>query len=514
MRILQSLACVLIIILTVSCSVPVEETSDGGFETFSGPYFGLEAPGPIPQLFMPGLVSTYKGERTLCFLDNGTLCVIGRDHETLFTFEKDGRWTAPQLAPFSYREDMPDSTAGPDSRTLYFMTSRPVDNEDNSDTHHLWTIKWLGKTWGTPHPLAHPEKIPGNGSGYPTATSNGTVYFISDARNGFGNGGIYRSRFPNGSPQPAQLVERPINSEYSDFDPCVAPDESYLLFNSNRPGGFGSWDTYICFRQGDDGWTPPINLGAGYNSSSSECCSTISSDGKYFFFVSSRKTNISKGDEKLSATRDRDNYWVDTSFIERLKARYQNTESSADRIFEAYHEKGVSAAIERLNDLHMNHRSTYSFLANDLLRVCETMISDGKVGESDQFFQAMVHTLPETARIKLGYALICSLNGLAEKGLMVFQEIESSDTALDFEDAALYLGHMLMDASQATDAKLFFEFNSQRFPNSYRSFYYLGVAAKDLDDIDLASQSWQRAQQLNPGSDAISELLAELEADQ
>jgi len=463
---------------------------------------------------MPGLVSTYGDERTVCFLDNGRLCVIVRDHETVYTFEKDGRWTAPQVVPFSYGNDMPDSTAGPDGKTLYFMTSRPISPEDLSETHHLWTTEWKGTSWATPRPLPGPEKIPGNGSGYPTATADGTVYFISDARNGYSEGGIYRSRNTDGEHQPAELVERPINSTYIDFDPCVAPDESYLVFNSNRPGGFGSWDTYICLRQGDGGWTPPINLGPGFNSSASEACPTISSDGRYLFFASRRQTSALKGKAGTPPTRDRDSYWVDTSFIEELKSRYQDTKSSTERVMEEYRKNGVAATIERLTDLYTHHRAAYSFLPNDLLRACEEMISVGRVEDADRFFRAMVQVLPETGRIKLGYALISSLNGYADNGLAIVQEIEGIDQTLNFENVVLYLGHMLTDASQHAGARIFFEFNTRKYPDSFRSFYYLAVTSKNLGDIERATKNCRRAQELNPDNPAISELMAELETQQ
>ena len=76
-----------------------------------------------------------------------------------------------QPVPFNYHDDMIDYTAGPDDKSLVFMTSRPVDDTDESGTLHLWTIDWLGNKWGQADPLPVPRKISGLGSGYPTLSS-------------------------------------------------------------------------------------------------------------------------------------------------------------------------------------------------------------------------------------------------------------------------------------------------------------------------------------------------------
>lgn len=51
-------------------------------------------------------------------------------------------------------------------------------------------------------------------------------------------------------------------AEFNDHDPFIAPDESCLIFSSNRPGGYGSNDLYISFRNDNDTWTAPRNMGA------------------------------------------------------------------------------------------------------------------------------------------------------------------------------------------------------------------------------------------------------------
>jgi hypothetical protein len=42
--------------------------------------------------------------------------------------------------------------------------------------------------------------------------------------------------------------------------PTIAPDGSFMVFASDRPGGQGGTDLWICFRQADGSWSLPENL--------------------------------------------------------------------------------------------------------------------------------------------------------------------------------------------------------------------------------------------------------------
>jgi hypothetical protein len=102
-----------------------------------------------------------------------------------------------------------------------------------------------------------------------------------------------------------------VNSEQDDWGYCggfVTPDERYLLFGSNRPGGFGGHDLYISFRKMNGTWTKATNLGKDINDASDQLSPYVSPDGKFFFYLN-----------HLSWTHISDIYLVDASFIEDLR---------------------------------------------------------------------------------------------------------------------------------------------------------------------------------------------------
>jgi hypothetical protein len=120
---------------------------------------------------------------------------------------------------------------------------------------------------------------------------------------------IFVSRFQNGQYLAAVALDTLINTPYSEIAACIAPDEQYLIFSSNRPGGYGYHDLYICFARTDGGWTEPLNMGNRINSSGEDATAVISPDGQYLFFITQRA-----GDSGYNP------YWVDASIIESLRA--------------------------------------------------------------------------------------------------------------------------------------------------------------------------------------------------
>lgn len=92
---------------------------------------------------------------------------------------------------------------------------------------------------------------------------------------------IYQSKLTNNAWSPAS--ELPFNGDdYSNAHPTVSNDGQLLFFMSNRPGGFGGTDIYVCKRKGDS-WDAPENLGASINTEGNEMFPFISNIGTLYF---------------------------------------------------------------------------------------------------------------------------------------------------------------------------------------------------------------------------------------
>jgi len=76
---------------------------------------------------------------------------------------------------------------------------------------------------------------------------------------------------------------------YPGHDPqgcCFSRDGLELYFSSTRPGGYGSWDSWLTTRETVDApWGEPINLGPNVNSPAGEVEPAISPDGLELYFT-------------------------------------------------------------------------------------------------------------------------------------------------------------------------------------------------------------------------------------
>ncbi len=70
---------------------------------------------------------------------------------------------------------------------------------------------------------------------------------------------------------------------YSSGYPHFSQDGSAMFYASDRPGGYGGFDLYVCYRTGQS-WSTPINLGAVVNTQGDEVAPYF--DGSQLFFSS------------------------------------------------------------------------------------------------------------------------------------------------------------------------------------------------------------------------------------
>ena len=510
-----------LIIFGVICSPrcsPEKNSSANGLQALSGPYMSQTPSGKGPELFLPGLITTEDYERCIAFLENGRMCVyLSMNKGVLYTREVDGRWTTPQKALWQDGLELADFSGGPDGKTIYFQSRRFTGPTDTENESNIWAVEWTGPEWGDPHPLPHPPNSEAFHEPYPTATSDGTVFFFCSNRPDSRKSDIYRCRFKDGIYQDAERLPWPINTEFDEHDPFVAPDESWLMFGSRRPGVLGRDDTYICFRRKDGSWTHPLNLGSPLNSWSSENCISVTPDGKYFFFSSGRTTDIQKGEELHNPYNDRygdnDFYWSDTAFIQELSGVLLNKSCAAEAIKKEYDEGGLQSSIDKLKDLYTNEKGRYYFSIYELLTVCESMMKNGKREASDQFYRALLNTLSSEFhfRIKLGYAKFLTMNGKVTEGLALLAELAPDYPAIEYDVNLFVLGRDLLGRSQLEDSIKVLEENVSRFPDSFYAHYYLAEAYRQQGDIALAREHCLKTLELYPGHAGATEILKSLD---
>ncbi len=306
------------------------------FPKLAGPYLGQKMPGTTPEIFAPGVVSTCLDELNSVFSPDGQefyFCVRSRGASTLFAMKSiQGIWSQPEPLPFSGPYDDIDVSLSPDGRRLFFCSNRPVPGQGGpKEDYDIWMCERQGKTWGPPIHLGNAVNSPRDDF-YPIVTNGKALYFNSQ-RAGPGTNDIYKCRWVGGKFAEAEKLGPEINTDRREFDAFVAPDESFLIFSSERPSDDRFGDLYISFKTPEGKWTPAKNMGKDINGVGPEFGTTLSPDGKYLFFTRQTMPRVIKNADRsltyndyLKLHNSPDNgstniWWVDAKIIEELRLK-------------------------------------------------------------------------------------------------------------------------------------------------------------------------------------------------
>lgn len=315
--------------------------AQNSFEKLTGAYLGQKLPGNNAEIFAPGLVSTGLYERDLATTADGNeiyySIFMGDWNTIMVTKQVNGYWTEPVVAEFARDTNFffAEPTLSVDGSKIYFLSTKPRENETAKQGWQNQNI-WFAErnkdgNWGMSKPL--PENINAQEEFYPSLTKNGTLYFCRTDK-ATEKSQILRSVLKGGLYTDPLLLPAPINEKGTHFNACIAPDESYLIgCVVGRDSLNPRYSTYMLFfHNEDDTWSEGIDLVRELNLPCNNAISvSISSDGKYIFFASTKKTiyfndmnsewNLTKLMERRSVAGNgnSDIYWISAESINKLR---------------------------------------------------------------------------------------------------------------------------------------------------------------------------------------------------
>jgi len=286
-------------VMSVSINIFGQQNDEKNINAkYKGEYLGQNFPDTVPEIFAPGFISG-KG-RLHCFLsfsaDNREIYWMTIPPKIMTLREKEGQWEYIEPISFSVGSRNQAPFAAPDN-TIYFSS----DREGGKGGLDIWYTKKTGNNYSIPINIG--DKInTDNSESTPTLSENKTMFFAGFAQGKLYNFGIYYSIFENEEYQEPIFLPEPINimdTSILDYTPFIAPDESYLLFCSNRQNpGIELCHIYISFKSETGEWSEPVDLSLKMNFTKSSKFPYITPDGKFLFFSSG--VNM---------------YWVDSKII-------------------------------------------------------------------------------------------------------------------------------------------------------------------------------------------------------
>jgi len=273
------------------------------FICYDNPYVLSVKPDDQPVLFCPRIISTKEAhEYGIRFSSNGNELFFTRstDQGAVIMYSEHNLygWSKPQVMNQMGQAAGMESCLSSDENELFFCQFK-------YGTGGMYISHKSTRGWMTPQRLT-PADL-GQRPRSPSVAANGNLYFSGDLKQP-GQADIYVSEYRHQQYMPPRKLEGSINSPYQESSVYVAPDESYLIFDSERPGSSGKSDLYICFRCLNGSWSEAINLGEKINTPHAEWLPYMSPDGNYLFF--SRSVN-----------GQADIYWVSAALIDKYKDR-------------------------------------------------------------------------------------------------------------------------------------------------------------------------------------------------
>ena len=267
-----------------------------------GPYLGQNPPGITPEIFAPGIVSSSDAlEFGIAFMPDGKEFYFSRRGVgVMVCVWSDADWSAPRKAPFLKKYKGGAVHIMADGKRLLMNRFPGVHDLKEGETGGIWALHKTENGWDNPvFFIAEGMRA--------TSTLDGSIYTtdISGRKEGKDQGIIAKYIYSDSGYQRAADPDGGVNTENSEAHPFIAPDESYIIFDSTRAGGKGRSDLYICYKDEKDHWSKAINSEI-LNTDDSDWCATVSPDGKYLFYT---RNNTGNGDI----------YWVDAKIIDELK---------------------------------------------------------------------------------------------------------------------------------------------------------------------------------------------------
>lgn len=264
--------------------------SQDEFPILQGPYMGQKPPGAVAEPFAPGIISKEGWELEGVFAPGMKefYYTTNRKSSTVIGFRQQNNiWT-------KYLE--------------FKRTGEIVFSPDGKRMHMAKGYKdRIGNGWSERKSLGPMFDRKDWGIMRLSASAKGTYVFDDYKSNDI----IRISTLKDGKRQAPVKMDSEVNTGKWTAHPFIASDESYLIWDSEREGGYGETDIYIRYRHKDGAWGPAINMGDKVNSDKADFYASVTPDGKYILF---NRTMDDEGNIDI--------YWIDAKIIEILRPKF------------------------------------------------------------------------------------------------------------------------------------------------------------------------------------------------
>lgn len=179
---------------------------------------------------------------------------------------------------------------------IVYNTKRPEKNAERLSNggynNSIYISKVINGEYMKAEPIGAPINTGNSGMEVIGLSANGDnmLLYLPEGNN---KGNIYISKMNNqGMFSKPEKLDAKINSGGDEIAASITADGNTLYFASNRKGGVGGTDIYICRKLANGKWSEPQNAGETINTIYDEDFPNISPDGKVLYFSSKGHTSM------------------------------------------------------------------------------------------------------------------------------------------------------------------------------------------------------------------------------
>ena len=161
---------------------------------------------------------------------------------------------------------------------------------DDKGAGNIYESTLQGSKWTVP--LKMPDQIssPAHESSACYSYDGKTLYFVSDRSGGYGGSDIYMCKMkPDGTWGDVSNLGATINTPFDEESPFSMPDGKTLYFSSKGHETMGGFDIFKTESDAAGNWSQPANLGYPVNSADDDVSFVISANGRHGYYAAVKK---------------------------------------------------------------------------------------------------------------------------------------------------------------------------------------------------------------------------------
>lgn len=187
----------------------------------------------------------------------------------------------------TFKHDAPLSVSA-DGKKLFFYRT------DKNNSTDIYYIEYKDTVWSSPRPFTRANS-PSWETGACISPDGKKFYFSSDRPGGYGGMDIYMCTLTEKGWGVPKNIGPEINSEWDEEAPQIMPDGITMYFSNNGPKSIGGLDIFKTVLK-ETLWSMPQNIGFPINTPEHEVHISLTSDGKKGYFSSNKSDSYGEDD--------------------------------------------------------------------------------------------------------------------------------------------------------------------------------------------------------------------------